>query len=378
MRHLALLALRRSRAGVKCLVQLLLLINEGLSRAESSLMLCEPNGERMEPADTLTLPPVVETTENALRRVGVEIEFMGLEAQQAAAIVRAAVDGRTVRISDYEFVVETADCGDWKVERDQQLLKEMGRQHSSKEQLTFMESAAEAALRAGSRALVPLELVGPPLPMAALEKFQKVVDALAGAGAIGTQDSVFYAFGLQFNPELPALDAATITRYLQAFCCLQDWLFDRANVDTSRQLTLYADPFASAYIRKIIAPQYAPSLETLIDDYLADNPTRNRALDMLPLFSHLDADRVQRVVDDPRVKPRPTFHYRLPNSEVGRTGWSIYTAWSDWVVVEELANSDDRLAELCERYARHLGQPLGGILSSWQKDVAEWLTAHRE
>jgi hypothetical protein len=33
-----------------------------------------------------------------------------------------------------------------------------------------------------------------------------------------------------------------------------------------------------------------PDLDTLIDDYLEYNPTRNRALDFLPLFLHLDED----------------------------------------------------------------------------------------
>ena len=33
---------------------------------------------------------------------------------------------------------------------------------------------------------------------------------------------------------------------------------------------------------------YGPDLGALIDDYLAANPTRNRALDLLPLFAELD------------------------------------------------------------------------------------------
>src|SRR5690606_31944054 len=109
-----------------------------------------------------------------------------------------------------------------------------------------------------------------------------------------------------------------VLRYLRAYVCLQEWLFERAHVNLARRATPYVDPLPGRYIRRVIDAGYAPTLETLIDDYLAENPTRNRALDLLPLFAHLDAPRVQRVVADPLIKARPTFHYRLPNSEIHR------------------------------------------------------------
>ena len=59
---------------------------------------------------------------------------------------------------------------------------------------------------------------------------------------------------------------------------------------------------------------------------------------MLPLFAWIDEDRVRTTIDDPRIKPRPTFHYRLPNAQVSDSLWSLAEDWNRWVVVETLAD----------------------------------------
>ena len=87
-------------------------------------------------------------------------------------------------------------------------------------------------------------------------------------------------------------------------------------------------------------------MEQLIDDYLAYNATRNRSLDMLPLFRHIDAARVDDKVWDEKATSRPTYHYRLPNSKVGTPTWSIADDWRAWVRIEEIAANQDALGEL--------------------------------
>ncbi|MCB1684264.1 MAG: amidoligase family protein, partial [Pseudomonadales bacterium] len=77
-------------------------------------------------------------------------------------------------------------------------------------------------------------------------------------------------------------------------------------------------------------------------------------LDMLPLFSHLDAPRVAARVDDPRIKSRPTLHYRLPNCEIDREGWDLGGDWARWLQVEHLAADPTRLDSLCQRFSSHL------------------------
>lgn len=318
------------------------------------------------------LPPVTQRADGEMRRLGVEIEFAGLSLEHAAELVRAELGGAVRPVGRYEFEV-----GDWRVELDFELLKRWGRrERDESDWLGAAEALAEEALRGLSEALVPVEVVGPPLPMDRLDGVSRLAARLRAAGARGTGDDWTHAFGMQFNPELPATDAATILAYLQAYLCLDDWLRARIGVDLTRRLTFFADPFPASYAREVIAPEYAPDLGGLIDDYLAANPTRNRGLDLLPLFTHLDAGRVRARVEDERVKPRPTLHYRLPNSEIDRPDWDPSQPWADWLVVERLASDGARLAELRARYLEALGRPLDRLMGHWVEECGAWLDAN--
>src|SRR5690606_7323313 len=116
--------------------------------------------------------------------------------------------------------------------------------------------------------------------------------------------------------------------------------------------------FPPAYLRQVIDPHYWPDQSQLIADYLQANPTRNRALDMLPLFKHLSEQQVQATTTDPLIKARPALHYRLPNSLVDHPGWGIAGAWNDWLQVESLADDSERLNACCRTYGQHLDQGL--------------------
>lgn len=159
-----------------------------------------------------------------------------------------------------------------------------------------------------------------------------------------------YAFATQLNPEVPSRDAKVILAYFKAFLILADRLRADAARDIKRRLLPFADPVPRAYARKVINPAYQPSLGQLIDDYIAANPTRNRELDMLPLFTTLDAERVGRQFRSPLVKPRPTFHYRLPDTRLSDPEWGLITEWNRWVQVEWLAADPERLDAACRHY----------------------------
>ncbi|MEJ8567179.1 amidoligase family protein [Elongatibacter sediminis] len=320
------------------------------------------------------LPPARTTVDGASRRIGVEIELIGPGVPEVARVVSEHTGGEAQSVSRYEYEVGGDEAGTWRVEIDQELLKKMGRERESRDEpLPLLDEAAEELLRFGSELLVPVEIVSPPLPMERLPEFDRLTGALREAGAKGTGANPAYAFGLQFNPELPALDADTVTRYLKAFLCLYDWLKSRSQVDATRKLTGFAKPFPADYVRRVVNPGYRPDLAALMDDYLRDNPTRNRALDMLPLFAHLDEDRVRAAVEDSRIKARPTLHYRLPNSELGRADWGVFVAWGDWLEVERLACDRKRLDDICGAYHELLKQPLGGMLADWAGECEQWL-----
>ena len=321
------------------------------------------------------MPPRTETADGNARRIGVELEMIGLDVAEIGRIVARHIGGEPQKTSRYEYTIQGDEAGDWAVELDFEYLKQKGREDEERDEpLALLDETAEQALRAGAETIVPVEVVSPPLPMRRLADVQSLIARLRRAGAKGTGAGLSYAFGMQFNPELPGLDAATIAAYLKAFLCLYDWLKERSAPDITRRLTRFTAPFPGGYVGKVVAPDYWPELDVLIDDYLADNPTRNRALDMLPLFLHLDEKRVRRTVDDPRVKPRPTLHYRLPNSEIDREDWGIHIAWGDWLQVEALAADRAGLDELCSAYTKWLDQPLEHVLGDWSREVESWLT----
>jgi len=300
--------------------------------------------------------------------------MIGLGVPEVSQVVAQRFDGRIEKKSRYEALVHGDPAGPWGVEFDFEYLKRKGREDASEDELiALLDEAAESVVRTGAEIIVPVEVVSPPLAMPRLSDVQSLVADLRDAGARGTGDGLSYAFGLQFNPELPGLDAETIVGYLKAFLCLHDWLVKRSEPDLTRRLTRFSAPFPGRYLRKVIDPEYWPDLGQLIDDYLADNPTRNRSLDMLPLFLHLDEQKVRAMVEDPRVKGRPTLHYRLPNCEIDQQDWGIHHAWEDWLKVESLAADSARLQEVCTAYADWIDKPLAHLLQSWADEVDSWL-----
>ena len=327
------------------------------------------------PDTKLKSPPWQDNANGRIRRVGVELEMSGLDldslAEQLADLFELDItsDGR------YERRLKGDPAGDWVVELDYERLKKLGREERLDKTLADqMNRSAEDMLAWAAETLVPMEVVSPPLPLDRLEEVEVLIAHLREAGAKGTSDSAVNAFGMQLNPELPSHDARMIAACLKAFMCLYDWLFMRSDIDFSRRVTSYVDPFPARYVRRLLAADYWPELATLIDDYLADNPTRNRALDMLPLFMFLDEDRVRTTTDDSLIKARPTFHYRLPDCRIDKSDWGLHLAWNDWVEVERLAADKSRLQGCCEAYLEFLDSPIKRLFGQWAGIVEEeWL-----
>ncbi|OOF13475.1 MULTISPECIES: amidoligase family protein [unclassified Salinivibrio] len=318
----------------------------------------------------LTQPPREHNAQGEARRVGVELELSGMELDEIARIVADKWSLTVEKGGRYDRHLTGDDAGDWVVELDYAKLKRLGQSDRSEKTLANkLDQSAEDVLAWAAKLVVPVEIVTPPLPLDRLDSVEDLIASLRQQGAEGTEDSPVYAFGMQLNPELPDLSAKTICAHLKAFLCLYDWLLKRADIDLSRRLTNYVDPFPKAYIERVLAADYWPDLNTLIDDYLADNPTRNRALDMLPLFAHLDPERVNAAVNDGLTKARPTFHYRLPDSKVSQQNWGIHEAWNDWVEVEKLAADPARLDACCKAYLGYLNDPLARIVNNWAEKV---------
>lgn len=320
----------------------------------------------MHQTSSFLLPPISTTASGEIRRVGVELEFSGLTLENIATLIQEQFGGNVIANTPYESAIRDTILGDFKVELDFQYLKEKGRYKQDPEDfLAQLDEWSEVILRMAAEQLVPFEIVSPPIPMDRLCELGLLVRRLRQSGAQGTEMGALYAFGLHFNPELPSLDSETIVCYLKAFLCLYDWLVQRSHIDLTRSMTGYISPFPSDYIRQVINLDYHPDQDKLIDDYLIANPTRNRALDMLPLFAYLDKTRTLSVINDDRVHARPTLHYRLPNCLIDQPGWNIDMDWHNWLMVERLACNPECLNALCRAYMNFLNRSLAELFQDW-------------
>ncbi|GAK44374.1 conserved protein [Tepidicaulis marinus] len=320
-------------------------------------------------------PPFARTKSGALRRVGVEIEFGALPLQEAAHIVQRLFGGKICEAERFYWQVEETKYGTFSLELDSQyahgegkLLADEEAQEGLEPLLGKLQKNAREVIGEVSKAVVPNEITCPPIPFTALGEIDELTGALAAAGAQGTKGSPFYAFGLQLNPEVAEESASYILAHLRAFCLLRDWLRAEIDVDRLRQFLPFADPFEPEYVRHILDPHYAPELDRLIDDYLEANPTRNRELDLLPLFTHLDEARVKRKVGDALIKARPTFHYRLPDSRLGQHPAPVTREWQRWLAVEHLAADGESLTRLAAAYLAESPSP-----ERWAEAGTAWI-----
>lgn len=304
------------------------------------------------PAD-FDLPPRLLNSEGRPRTVGVEVEFTGLSAAMAAGVLAREFGGEVIEDDPHAFTVKGSGIGDVRVTLDVRHL------HPGRGDGTLLGSVVPTLaswIGTAASLVAPCEFVTAPIPFERLHEIDQAVAALRAAGAKGTQDGLLYAFGLHFNPEAPRLDAEGVASILKAFVLLDPWLRRAVSPDRTRSLLGFADPFPDAYIRRIVAPDYQPDLPELIDDYMADNPTRNRDLDLLPLLLHLDASRVRAALPNEKINARPTFHYRLPDARVSDPGWSIAPDWNRWVAVERVAADPERLERLGRAYLAFPGE----------------------
>ena len=294
----------------------------------------------------LLMPPRQTAPDGTPRRVGVELEFANLDAPGAARLVRDLYGGEIAVEDPHRCRVRGTRLGDFTVELDMRSAHpETGRQGEPGKLDQLLQALRPLWGNIGSL-IMPFEIAAPPVPFAQLPELEALVSGLRRRGAAGTEASPLFAFGLHFNPQVADTGADYVLDHLKAFLILSPWLREQIRIDRTRQISGFIAAFPVDYAAKVVDPAYRPDLDTLITDYLEFNPTRNRELDLFPLFAHLNPDLLLAKVSDPHVRARPTFHYRLPNARVGDPAWSLAQDWNRWVAVEELAADRGRLDAL--------------------------------
>jgi hypothetical protein len=316
-------------------------------------------------------PPVVQNAAGMTRRAGFELEYTGVSIFDSAQIVRDIFGGRHIAESTFVQRVETnsgrficdIDTTFLKDRRYEKPLTALGIELDASDKMKL-----ESLLLGVASTVIPTEIATPPLSITELAPLDELARRLRDAGAKGTRASVLYIFGMHINPEIPSDDPALLRDHL--------WLKDRAEVDLSRSISPYIKPFPTEYARLILQPDYPASHERLIEDYLQYNATRNRPLDMLPVLAQLDPDRVMRQVEDAHlVKPRPAFHFRLPNCMVDEPDWSLSDEWNRWVAVERLAYDPEHIAEMSREYERAEEKSFRPFYERWPDVLESYMRA---
>jgi len=324
--------------------------------------------------------PVEVNSEGKPRHAGFEFEYANVKIPMAAAAIQREYGGIIEMINPYHYKVKDTKYGTFKVMIDFQflvnselkkLVQKIGLDGILDEETIELIEKFIATI---GESVVPYELTTPPIPHNALYEAQKVKEILRELGAKGTKASPIYAFGMHINPEARALDVTTILSDLRAFFILYEYIVEWIEPDLTRRITPYINPFDKEYRLLVLTEEYNPTLEEFIDDYLKYNPTRNRALDLLPLLTWLDEEKVRSVLPDEKIGKRPTYHYRLPDSRVDEEDWCVCEGWNSWVLVEKLALDKEGQKELTPLVIEYLASPLSILIKNKLiKKVEEWV-----
>jgi hypothetical protein len=325
-------------------------------------------------------PPIETNAQNKLRTVGFELEYSAVELQKSAQLLLQTVGGGTIKeINPYYYKIEATPFGNFSLMLDFQFLISKGLEkwlHDVKLDRIIKKEIAlalEEFIATLSQTIVPYEISTPPLAIDKLDIMEEIKENFRKNGAQGTDANPLYAFGFHINPQLHSFEVAEIVDTLKAFFLLYDYLVDLLEPDIVRRITPYIDPFDEIYIKKILDNSYAPNMQEFIEDYLFFNPTRNRALDLLPLLAFIDAKTLFATLPDEKISPRPTYHYRLPNSKIDEESWHTYEAWNSWILVEKLAFDKQTLREFSQEYLTLLNDPLCLLVKDgWVEKMKLW------
>lgn len=321
------------------------------------------------------LLPIKVNSQGNPRKVGFELEFAGISIMNTARIVSSLFGGTIKQNNRYDVKIENTELGNFTVELDARMLQTMARQDVfDTSQLNLEEGSirksVEEIIDKLAMSVVPIEIVMPPVALSEMYRLEELRRALQENKAEGTKASLVHAFGMHINFEVPDLSIPTLLRYLQAFILVYPWLLTKLKIDFSRRISPFVDPFPEKYVRKVLGLDYKPEKDQFIKDYLEFNPTRNRPLDMMPIFGILNNDLVQEVMEGEKNRPRPTFHYRLPNSRVDDPGWRFEEELKYWMVVEQLAEDREMLQKLSRLYLVRDRDTLLSFHKEWAQTIA--------
>lgn len=307
------------------------------------------------------------------RKIGVEIEFYGVDVAQTSTLLSGLFNGDIKQNSNSEATLENSQIGDIKVELDAQLAHKIS-DYTSKNNNDFSQTLGQAGNELLRLASVPVEIVFPPVDINKLDQLDSVIPLLCDAGAKGTQDSPFFAFGVHLNVSTSETKPAYYRDVMLSFFLLQYWLAKKTRQDFSRVVSGYNKLYPHKFGIGLMNVEFLTLIE-LINFYEIHVPDRNYALDMYPLWAHLHKDCLSEKKQN-LIKARPTFHYRLPDCKLGQEGWNFSQEYKWWCEVEKLAKDKKKLNDIVASYCKSIpsfSDPFGNkwlevLINEWGYD----------
>lgn len=330
------------------------------------------------PQNNFNTPPKPTNPSGDERSVGYEFELTGVDMDLASEIVQELYGGSIEQVSTYEYNVTGTRFGDFKLELDAQLLRDkkyekllkaVGVDPAKIENIDLIEGS----LRDAASSVVPFEIITPPIQLSEMVELNRLVDALRKQKAEGTGSSFLYAFGLHINPEISDDSTQSLLNHMRAYVMLDPWIRKDAEINMSRRITPYINEYKEEYIQLILNPAYKPEVEELITDYFQYDNSRNRPLDMLPLFMYLNKELTVSLIEDTITSSRPTYHYRLPNCSLEDENWSIAKEWNRWVLVEKMAADPKTVDQYSRAWLKMKGDTLVGFEAKWTELINRWV-----
>ncbi len=328
-------------------------------------------------------PPVIHNENGELRKVGFELEFTNVDTEASARIIQEIYGGEILKENRFLQKVVNTSVGDFTVEFDLTFLTEKKYKKAFEifdihpETIKFgdrtLEENLEALLESVTGKIFPFEIACPPVCINQLDRLEALREALFRNHAQGTESFPTNAFGTHINVEIPTKDVTTMLAYIRAFILLYPYLLEVGKTDLARKLSPFIDPYPDEFADLILDNDYAPDLDTFIRDYHYFNPDRNRPLDLYPLFAALNKNLLTQYTGLGKVKPRNTFHYRLPNSSISEPTWTLAQEWNNWVTLEELAHDREKIKTLSQEYLAMKKDTIIGFETRWNKRTKEWL-----
>lgn len=291
------------------------------------------------------------------RRVGFEFEFGGVEVRSAAECVKAAFGGELESKNRFAYKCKTS-IGDFDIKIDADMIlalkhREFFYEFGIEFDKEGLGEKIEEIIEKGALIFVPCEVVTPPLLFERLEDVERLRVELEKIGAKGTGSKLHYAFGLHINIGVPDLSVKTLLSYLRAYFLMREFIKEISEIDLTRRLTPFIDPFPNVYVNEVLDVDFKPNIYEFMKHYFKFNPTRNREFDMTPIFGVIDKELTLKSIKEPNLlKPREAFHYRLPNCSIGEEGWSVELEWNRFVLVEHLAHSPNSIRALISEYKK--------------------------